>query len=735
MSLANLMPVLVVICALFLFFSGCIAIPVQQDNLASRLEALNGEIASADTYDSVANLTGEVKSLEASIRTSGTDQGYLSLAQAQILVLQLINASILYGEENDAIVSDGIDCSRDYTALIATLKGMNSTKQLALSELGPYLANNPNSTAMILLSLVNSTDAEGASIYADALGTKSSYVCPVIVTPSGTYAVPLDEGEATALVVDEVVRSDQYYVYSPGFALDVGTNISVRDYSGGFTNRILGSETWFFMLDKTPAASFSHPVRFVYVDAASGDYYVTEEEFNPIINGLNFWWSKTSRLNASWVVYPENPALYDINDSALTERRSFSFPLGGIAAVPAGTDCSSMDCCKEAGKDFAFVVNGADENEPTTDAKMMYYYLRGTGISADDISYLTPNPNTHESDAVTTPKNLGAAISALAGQMGCCDRLFIYITGHGNRVAFHKFKNKKTGETKEFADGELPETGMRDWKYVGTDVSHIIDVNSYIEEPAPDFAVLGNYGTVAHGNKEGDMVWASEIGDALNSIKSCYVTLIYDSCYSGWARGGLKGKGRTVITSSGAGPSYGSGSGNSNWVKGWLDAHSSSKTAADSNNDGKVDDKEASDFASKKAGSMSAGAERQQFGTWTSAAPCACCYVACNESTNQLCTVVEGEGKNDPRCKKVGDSCGTTITTGNVTSTPPNVTIGNNTIYSNDTNGTNPPPSSPVCGDGIITSPEVCDPGKSATAACPVGKKCCPETCRCIQSN
>ncbi|MBM3308907.1 MAG: hypothetical protein FJY77_01505 [Candidatus Altiarchaeales archaeon] len=43
----------------------------------------------------------------------------------------------------------------------------------------------------------------------------------------------------------------------------------------------------------------------------------------------------------------------------------------------------------------------------------------------------------------------------------------------------------------------------------------------------------------------------------------------------------------------------------------------------------------------------------------------------------------------------------------------------------------------PYCGDGFVDSPEECDPGNSAKKIPAVpckqaGKKCCPETCKCL---
>jgi hypothetical protein len=222
-------------------------------------------------------------------------------------------------------------------------------------------------------------------------------------------------------------------------------------------------------------------------------------------------------------------------------------------------------------------------------------------------------------------------------------------------------------------------------------------------------------------------MWADDIGVMLDKIKSCYVTVFYDSCHAGYAVPWLAGKGRTIITSSNKGSSYvypksgpdkKSPGGIFNTL--YIMAHGVFKDSADANNDDSVSQKEAYDYANKYTDDVSkAHHKKSQEGTYTPPKPpCECCDVVCNESTKYLCVVTEGNGTISPLCKKIGDYCGPTIE--NITNVTENITQPN--ITENVTPGT---------GDGITVGgggegiPAVCGDGnKSATEECEKDSDC-----------
>jgi hypothetical protein len=717
---SRLLPVLLFFGFILLF--GC-TLPsdggdVTADPYGAKLEALNSKIASASTQAEIASLAAQVKALESNISASGKYPDYLKLTAAQSITLEVLNGSILYIQEGKAIAASGVDCSKNYSSLRTMLAGMNSTKNSAISKVNAYLAINSSSKATLLLKALNNSDTEGMYLFTVLIDKEQTYLCPVTKTPAKAYTTPLNESEAVQLVVDEVVGTENYYVYSVGNPLDSGAIIA-----------------------------FSHPVKFVYVDVATGNYFVTEEDSNPEIGGISYWSSLEDRTNEEWVAYPENP-VFDMNASnasfspvrKYSKGRLYFFPLA-IANVPAGTPCDGIDCCKGVGSDKALIVNGNDQTLFHTDTANMYDFLKNDlGMSKGDITYLTAKAGVPESDGVTTLKTFKKSLEDLAKDTECCDRIFIYITGHGKNVTYYEYKEKATGKKTRFNMKASLELDYSKWEYTGYAYSyHIININPKKVKAKP------GGGTVTEGHEEGGRMWAEDITPLLNKLKSCYVTVMYDSCHSGFAAPWLAGRGRTIMTTSDKGSSWAypknkkSGkSAGGIWNTLWIMSHNTFKDSADKNNDGKVDHKEAYDYANKYApGVVKAHTKKDQKGTITPPKPpCVCCDVICTENTSYLCTAVEGNGTIDPLCKggKIGDYCGPATTTNGGISIDDNetendsVTTGDGTTGGVTTGGggTSVPA---VCGDGNITGAEQCDHGSYKTNKCPTGTYC--KDCEC----
>jgi len=704
-----------------------------QDPFEGRFEAINSEIAKAGDESEVNALYSEINLLKANVSQTNYTK-YLALADAQMSVLKVVNASLLFDSVQSEYLSKGIDCSRDYSSLQGFFAIINSTRAAANSSVNSYVADNPNSTASLLISVLEGIDTDGMHLFSELISDEQAYLCLKNETPSKAYTLPLNESEAAALAADEL-WSNGSYIYSPGASLPSGTVVSVKRLDDTWNNRTLDAETWFFMIDDSPSAIWSHDVRFVFIDAKTGEYSLSEEAYYPVIDGISYWSSFESRMNESWIVYPKNPQL-DANASMspastlYVDGKLYIWPLA-IASVPSGTACTDIDCCEGVGKDKALVVSGDDENLFHNDAKGMYDFLKsGRHMSAGDITYLTAKSGISESDGVTNLKTFKAALEKLANDTECCDRIYIYMTGHGNNVTMWLYKNKATGEGRWFARGAAIRLNRSQWDYQRrANNFHHIDVNPYEKEIKPDGTV------VEKGDKDGGVMWADDIAPLLNKIKSCYVTLMYDSCHSGPAGKFLAGKGRSIMTTSNAGSSWGLG-GHGVFNTQWIYAHGLFADEADANNDGKVTDKEAFDYANKATKDIvKKKTGKDQSGTWTDpVGDCECCDVACNQSTKYLCTVVEGNGTINPLCKKVGDYCGPTITENitNVTEniTTPNIT-GNGTLGGEGgiTVGGGENITVSVCGDGNKTGTEQCE----ADSDCPSYRYCDKKTCMCKQ--
>ncbi|MBU0586167.1 hypothetical protein KJ780_01515, partial [Candidatus Micrarchaeota archaeon] len=195
----------------------------------------------------------------------------------------------------------------------------------------------------------------------------------------------------------------------------------------------------------------------------------------------------------------------------------------------------------------------------------------------------------------------------------------------------------------------------------------------------------------------------------LDGMKSCYVTVMYSSCYSGAAGTSLAGKGRTIITSTDNTYTWGFTDGGAVFTKYFIEA--TSNTQADANNDGSISQKEAFDLAKKKTSDWAKSKGKRQEATYTSPEKCRCCHVICD--SDYICKAVDGDGTDSPLCPRIGDYCGTEIVT------PPE-----------DGNGTEGENVTPSCGDGLITSPEECDYRTYGLNICEEGKYC-KDDCMC----
>lgn len=748
-SIDRLLPVLLVLGLALLFF-GCLE-QLQQslgmggqpseltDTLGPKVEELNTRIAAASSASAVESLKSEVAALRTEAQADDRYSKYLTLIDAQGLTLEVLGTYMEYQTETAAISASGIDCSKDYSQFISRLKSANASAETALSKARTYSSSNPDSTANLLVPAIDNSDTAGMALYAEMLEADIGLDCPVSKNPATAYTTPLSRQDAIALVVAEVVGSSDYYVYATSASpLPAGTVVTSTRGDEEF-DYTLASDTWFFFVDTDPFAPFDHDTFFVFIDAATAEYFVTNESYYPVINGISYFASMDSRLDASRRVYPapsEGNLTYNL--SAPIESR-LGYDALAIANPPAGTPLPLMDyeCCDGAGKKYALVMSGYDDPTFDADTSTVYDYLKGQGYTDEDITYLTTGPNTPNSDGQTTLARLESAFRYLSLNAECCDEVFVYLAGHGKSKMHNQYKNKKTGEmTWASSTSELP-GGMGSWKYTGVRSKlHRITVNPQFTEELSDGS------QVTRGSPVGGRVLDTAIDAWLDPVKSCDMTIMYLSCYSGVAAGNLKGEGRTIITPVGDNPAYGTtvafngwkagGFFTQNFIKAKTDA--SVKSAADNNGDGQVSDKEAFDWAKGKTKDyVRSKLGKDNTATWTDPERCWCCNVNCTEQTDWKCTVLEARNQPDcPECKnkRVGDYCKNM--TPPIDQPPPNIT-GNQTGNGTVGNGTGEQPpanAQAVCGDGKITGNEGCDYGSTGTNKCQEGYYC-HDSCVC----
>ena len=622
-----------------------------------------------------------------------------------------------------------------------------------------------------------------ATMFEDIYGQN----CLATEIPSITYSLPLSYEDAIDLVVKEVVKTNDYYVYSPADSLPPQEMIVSSIRPNGDYNRTLETNTWFFFVDTEPLAPFAHQTYFVFVNSETAEYIVSNESFYPIINGISYFSTLEERMDKIWRIYPDGGNLtYEDFDSGATESEStnFSFKLRSpgyaIAELPFGTPVpfDKARCCEGVGDRYALVITGYDEPMFRGDTELVYGYLKGQGFSDADITYLTASSgDSQNSDGKTALSTVNNAFQNLAVQAECCDGVFIYISGHGISIQMREWENIATGQKIGVPVGQLPGPDMANWIATGnTKDSHRVTINPEYTTPRGPWGI---FGTNKFGSSRGGRMFDDEFAALLDNIDSCDLTFMYFSCFSGAASANLRGNGRTIITPVGGGnPAWGFPGAWGSWQAGsiftqyFINAKTDAaiQNAVDTDGDGQVSDQEAFNHARTQTtnyvNTNINGAV--QVGTWTAPLDCDCCHVECNDARN--CVVVEGDGIDSPSCMFVGDYCGAGPSCGNG-----HINTGEECEEDSDCdldevcvncvcivrdiviepgcgdgiiNGLEECEEDSdcsvgsciecvcvsdviqYCGDGIIIAPEECDGGSVATNVCPDGSIC--TDCSCI---
>lgn len=388
-----------------------------------------------------------------------------------------------------------------------------------------------------------------------------------------------------------------------------------------------------------------------------------------------------TRMNATNILYPSNAGDFLVLQANLSGPQSggirmlrIAAPLAGdLGGINAGKYSTELNCCPEK-KKYAVIMVGSNDSMFEWDGSRMYDQLLSEGYRPQDIYYLDALGTMPGNDGKTTIAGFKAALDAVISKAECCDEVFIFLAGHGSQAPVWQYRNRHTGEIKwvrSVADlGPAP----ADWVATGRKYhNHRIQVNPY----APG----------------GGRMRSDELSPYVGKMKSCYIRVLYASCYSGAAVTDLSMPGTIVMTPvDGEHVSYGQNAWSPSWhigtyfAQAYVQAKSTNKTNADSNGDGQVSEKEAFDYADRRnSGTMEAKrayylncfntnpdpAIKQyclkkameiapQVGQYSDGGPCDCCYIDCNETSDWKCSVFAG--RNKPNCdecagKKIGELC------------------------------------------------------------------------------
>jgi len=164
------------------------------------------------------------------------------------------------------------------------------------------------------------TDDDGASDSCTATVTVSS-------PPAG-----IDKDGAIAILVGKIIKPADAYKRISAFMLsqplqngDVVTSESGQSYP-------INTDTWFVFIDDEPLAFFAHPTRYVFIDAKTGSYNISNETWPPRINNISMW--NPQNLGRGQLI-----VLYSILDSAVPiSGSSTQAPTADYGDAPDGQD-------------------------------------------------------------------------------------------------------------------------------------------------------------------------------------------------------------------------------------------------------------------------------------------------------------------------------------------------------------------------------------------------------------
>jgi hypothetical protein len=198
------------------------------------------------------------------------------------------------------------------------------------------------------------------------------------------------------------------------------------------------SPSWFFWVDDNPIADFSHPTRYVFIDAATGQVRVTDQGWWPYINGqpVKSWTDDAERWK------PANRAYTNIPTSELPVKTgSGASSLHLQPAAMLNTLLGSLERSTApqpafaAGKEFMIMVNGwytgqTNETSHAANIQNADKFCASAGISRSNV----------------TSGGLASIRAAIWGARSAgADDIILFFTGHGgvttdNSSQFFDFK-------------------------------------------------------------------------------------------------------------------------------------------------------------------------------------------------------------------------------------------------------------------------------------------------------
>ncbi len=291
---------------------------------------------------------------------------------------------------------------------------------------------------------------------------------------------------------------------------------SIKTWDEDSEETITDKYYWMAWIDLEPGNPFfSHETKFMFINAETGEYAISDQEFWPVINGESFEGSLSTELSlrpgeeesASPSAGYTEKYLSIIHDMVFREASAQSGSL--LRITPKEENAPT-------GEYYAVIVSGYGRNSWVflDGAQAMYEALKGIGYDDAHISFLAQgpakldpawdrqgSPRLVRSDAVdmaTSPDNLRKVFKDLSEKMTKNDSLFVFVLAHGSK-------------------GSVA---------MGRPLSN--NSHATLEQ-----ALYGNSGNLSSRNFSEAL---------LDDMSACEVMVMFDSCYSGSHRPKLEEK-------------------------------------------------------------------------------------------------------------------------------------------------------------------------------------------------
>lgn len=143
----------------------------------------------------------------------------------------------------------------------------------------------------------------------------------------GSSPVEITEEEALEILFEEVIipteSNNRNCAFMPDEVLQAGDLVSSVDGSEYPVNEA----SWFVFVDDMPEAYYAHPVRYVFIEAQSGEVTVYDEQWPPLVNDIDLF-DADFELIKCFAVVPNAPEVI--------EESSIDAPVADFGDAPDG---------------------------------------------------------------------------------------------------------------------------------------------------------------------------------------------------------------------------------------------------------------------------------------------------------------------------------------------------------------------------------------------------------------